>query len=435
MSHQQPRPRPTATGAADAPTGGFAVAAASLRVHQACGGLYLFGLAAGTATKDLLAIPLILVALWRWRSGLAAVPALLGDRVVQAMMLWVGLLAISLLWSPDPAVGLEHIAAFRAMVVSIALWPLMARPAPLVAGFVAGASVQVAVQALQWQELLGFRPGFNDRLPGLMHPIRTAGILTAASLWCLSAAATVPGRRPWLVAGLLLAAAATAAGVAMTGSRGPWIGFAAGIAALTAMLLRWSPASRRRVAIGGVLLLVAAAALAPVAWDFVASRLEQARADLAAAREGAFATDVGFRLASYRVAIDLAGERPLLGHGAGSFSSMAPRVAPDLAWDGITHAHSSWLTVAVETGWPSAILVLGLLTFAAVRAWRSGIPEPFAAGTFAGLLAWMVAACFDTPHHSGTMNGLLQFTLLLSVAAAARSAGPEAPATLGDRPA
>ncbi len=394
----------------------------ALRVHQACGGLCLFGLAAGTATKDLLAIPLILVALWRWRAVAASLGALLSDRLVQGMIGWVTLLGASLLWSPDPAMGFEHVSAFRAMVISIALWPLMGRPGPLVAGFVAGAMVQVGVQILQWQELFGFRPGFNDRLPGLMHPIRTAGILTAASLWCLSAAATAADRRPWRIGGLLLLAVATAGGVAMTGSRGPWIGFAAGISVLSAMLLWWSPASRRRIAVGGVILLVGGAALAPLAWDFLSTRIEQARSDLAAARDGAFTTDVGFRLASYRVATELAGERPLLGHGAGSFGVEASRVAPDLEWDGITHAHSTWLTVAVETGWPSAALVLGLLSFAAVRGWRAGLSTPVAAGTVAGLVAWMVAACFDTPHHSGTMNGLLQFTLLLLVAAAGGSA-------------
>jgi O-antigen ligase len=433
MPHQQPGIEPATATADDTRPGHDPAGTMALRVHQACGSLYLFGLATGTAGKDLLAIPLLIVAVWRWPAVVAGLPTLLSDRLVQGMVGWLVLLSLSLLWSPDPAMGLEHVAAFRAMAISVTLWPLMARPGPLVGGFVAGSLVQVAVQTLQWQELLGFRPGFNDRLPGLMHPIRTAGILTAACLWCLSAAATVPGRRPRLVGGLLLVAAVTAAGVVMTGSRGPWIGFAAGLAALVAILLRWSPGSHRRIAIGGAVLLVAGGLLAPAAWNFLATRVAQARADLAAAGEGAFTTDVGFRIASYRVAIELAGERPLLGHGAGSFAVEAPRVAPDLAWDGITHAHSTWLTAAMETGWPSAALVLGLLSFAAVRAWRSGLRGPLAAGTFGGLVAWMVAAAFDTPHHSGTMNGLLQFTLLLLVAAAAaRDARPAPGSAVGD---
>jgi O-antigen ligase len=399
-------------------------------MHVAFAALALFGLAMATATKDLLAIPLVVMWVLRLRYTRWCYPRLLRDWVFLGVVGWIVLLAASTAWSSDPSMGFEQVRAFRFLIVVLMAWPVMHRPGPLIAGFVAGASVNLVVQGLQWLELLGFAPGMNQRLYGLMHPIRTAMILSAACLWCLSAASTVPAaRRGWIV-GLLAAAIATAGGVAMTGSRGPWIALAGGLAALLLVLLVRVAASRRRALIATGALMVAGLALSPLAADFVGSRLAQARADLAAADEGTYDTDVGFRLASYRTAMTLIREHPFRGHGAGAFWDQAPRVRPDMSWEGITHAHSTWLTAGVETGLPSVALIAVLLGASATRAWRRAAEHPAMPGTFAVIVAWALSAFTDTPHHSGTMNGLLEFALILTIStgwsAAAGHAVPDA---------
>jgi len=400
-------------------------------MHLAFGALALGGLAMATSTKDFLAIPLLVMALLRLRFTWPCYGRLFRDWLVLGLLLWAGLIAVSLTWSPDPAMGFEHLRAFRYAIVCLALWPVVHRPGPLVAGFVLGATVNVVVQGLQWMEAFGLRPGMDQRLTGLMHPIRTAMALASACLWCLSAAAMLPPGRRGRLAALLGAAISTAAGVAMTGSRGPWIALAAGLAALVVLLAIRRPERRRRLIVAAGAMLLAGLALSPLAADFVSTRTQQARADLAAAGEGDFDTNLGFRLASYGAAIELAGQRPLVGHGAGAFGVEAPELVPELSWEGITHAHSTWLNIAVETGIPSLILVLGLFGAALARAWRRALAHPIGPGTFAVLLAWIIAAFFDTPHHSGTMNGLMQFALLLTIPTGAASAFAREPALRG----
>lgn len=394
-------------------------------MHVAFAALALFGLAMATSTKDFLAIPLLVMCVLRLRYTAPCYPRLLRDWVFLGLIGWIVLLAVSMTWSSDPAMGFEVVSAFRYILVLLAAWPVLHRPGPLIAGFVAGAGVHLVVQGLQWQEVLGFKPGMNERLTGLMHPIRTAMILTAACLWCLSAASTVPAtRRGWIV-GLLAAGAAAAGGVAMTGSRGPWIALAGGLVALLVVLIVRVAASRRRTLIASGVLLVAALALSPLAADFVGSRVQQARADLASAEDGSYDTDVGYRLASYRTAITLIREHPFRGHGAGAFWDQAPRVSPEMVWEGITHAHSTWLTAGVETGLPSLALIGVLFIAIAVRAWRRAAEHPTGAGTFAVIVAWALAACTDTPHHSGTMNGLFEFALILTIATGWSATAPD----------
>ncbi len=387
-------------------------------LHLGAAALYLVLLASTTAGKDFGAIPLIVVALLRLRHTAPCYAILLRDWIVLGMAAWIAALALSLLWSSDPAMGAEHLRAFRPVIVSLALWPLLDRPRPLVAAFVAGCLVQVVVQGLQAAEVLGLSPGMNGRLYGTLHPIQTATMLAAASLWCWAGVATTPARRPgWLVA-LLIAGTATAVGVVLTGSRGPWIALAVAGAWLAAVCLVRIPRSRPRVLVGAAMLLVAGLAAWPVVGGFVQHRVEQARADLAAAGDGRFDTDVGFRLESYRVAASLAAEHPLVGHGAGSFGVEAVRKSPEFDWSMIPNAHSVWLTSAVETGVPVLIMVLALFTAATLRNARRAATDPLAAGTSAVLVLLVVAGCFDTAHHSGSMNGLIQLALVLSIPAA-----------------
>ncbi len=136
---------------------------------------------------------------------------------------------------------------------------------------------------------------------------------------------------------------AVAIALLMTRSRGPLVGAAVGTVTVLAVLFR-----RKLYA----LLLVAAIALG-VAW-------------MSTAYPGARMSGAGFvgsRSASFRVDVwrqtsALVVEKPLLGHGLGSYSYLGVRYKDD-AWDErSSNAHNAWLHIACETG------VLGAGTFA-----------------------------------------------------------------------
>ncbi len=193
---------------------------------------------------------------------------------------------------------------------------------------------------------------------------------------------------------------AVAIALLMTRSRGPLLGAAVGLVTVLAVALK-----RKLYA----LLLVAAIALA-VMW-------------LSAAYPGARMSGDGFvssRSASFRVHVwreteVLVAERPLLGHGLGSYSGLGVRYEDD-AWDVESkNAHSAWLHIACETGVLGAgtlalFMVLGLAGI--VRACRltCGLERAVSVGALGGVVVLLVAGVFSVT--TDAEPGMLFFSLM-----------------------
>jgi O-antigen ligase len=65
----------------------------------------------------------------------------------------------------------------------------------------------------------------------------------------------------------------------------------------------------------------------------------------------------GGRLAGWEVAVNLVAERPLLGHGLGSFASAFDQLRDERFVLGYSKAHNTYLELAVELGLPAATLL------------------------------------------------------------------------------
>lgn len=187
-------------------------------------------------------------------------------------------------------------------------------------------------------------------------------------------AGTPKQRLAWLLATLL-----TLAGLALQDRR-------TGMVTLPVLLAVLGMA-RLRSAWRRLLLVLLVAALSAAAWQFSASvrgRIDEGLNELRTYQStDAAATSWGMRLRLAEHTLDMVREKPLLGHGVGSWiGEWRKRVQPGLQISIHTTPHDEYLLVASQLGLVGIALLLWLLGGQLWRAWRAG-PDGHAA-----LLVW-----------------------------------------------
>lgn len=275
------------------------------------------------------------VALWRWpRAGVH--PPLLPRGLRQALMLLVLSTLIALALALWPARGWDagkawHFAhewnALR--VAGGLLWAvalagtLRLAPAPpreqVVRWFLPGVALAllaklalVVRERATWPGLLDFDSRY--RISGLFSEMQAGGpmieaflvlALPLALIWCWQQ------RLPWLLGGTALLAAGTTYAIAVTYSRGGYLGLAVALLVLAAWRSTGGRGRRAALLIAALLpLLLAGTLAAPTLDGFAQQRLAQLQQDL------------GSRAEHWRLALDLPGAgtlAPVFGRGVGSF--------------------------------------------------------------------------------------------------------------------
>jgi O-antigen ligase len=198
--------------------------------------------------------------------------------------------------------------------------------------------------------------------------------------------------------GARVAAALLAAALVVARGRGGWL--AAGVGGVVALAFAvragrpWRGAFASAVGgtLGGVALTFALAGGDETASKPLGLGLER-RSNLV-------------RLDVARATLAVIAEKPLLGHGPGTFRDEYPRhrraeeaAVPTRggAPSEVDHPHDEWLRLAAEGGWPTALLValaLGLAFLAAARAPKVARDDDGRAriATLAGLAAWLASS-------------------------------------------
>jgi len=172
---------------------------------------------------------------------------------------------------------------------------------------------------------------------------------------------------PWLKWLALGSLAVTGAGLAMSGSRGAWLGAAASISILTVAYGRQG----RLFLLVGVLLVGAAGVLGGAALipDQVIDRITgfvPLVSGLGAGRTvtGIEVTDANYanleRLAFWQAAADMWSDRPWLGVGIGNYQAAYAQYSLPKWRTALGHAHNYYLNIAAETG------LLGLSAYLAL---------------------------------------------------------------------
>ncbi|HKW94725.1 MAG TPA: O-antigen ligase family protein [Methylomirabilota bacterium] len=285
----------------------------------------------------------LLTLLWLWRLRDPAVRAAQRWPLALPVLAWSAITVLSALLSGHPGASL---LAAKGLLLAAALYVTAdALRGPEEAGrFLFGLALATGVAALVGLLQVGLCPGLeNEQTPHwLYHRCdRAHGFfsiyMTLAGVLSLVLLATLPtfltrGRAPrrlvvpWLV---------MLASLVVTYTRGAWIGFAAGVLTLAAMVRRG-----RWLLVGGLLLLVAGAFAAP--YELRHRFLSMADPEEAGVRE---------RVYMWRSGLAMWRERPILGVGPGGVKRDYVRYAlPEAVKKRTGHVHNTPLQVLVERG-------------------------------------------------------------------------------------
>ena len=256
----------------------------------------------------------------------------------------------------------------------------------------------------------------EGRAVGVFTQPNELGMFSAVVLALAAALAARPGTTPaWRVVGVAAAGAAVGA-LALSLSRGAWLGAAAGVVTLLVVL----PAARAALARYAV-----PTALAFAAW--AATQPGTAPLQLVVQRAGTI-TDRAANPYDNRDAIWAEGARqvraaPVAGHGPGSFLVVSSRSASGTASVSAVHAHNLWLTVGAEQGLLAVLAVVGLQLAVLRRAGRVKRLPAARAATHAGAVAagaaLVVHGLVDYPQRNPTLFMVSWLVIGLCLAAAA----------------
>lgn len=139
--------------------------------------------------------------------------------------------------------------------------------------------------------------------------------------------------------------------------------------------------------------------------------LNSAKSDLEARSQGLMNTSIGLRMVWQENAIKLIKEKPLLGHGTGSFTKEYQRVTGSANTPLATeNPHNDYLWLGVELGIIGGLLLLGLLVAAA---WQGRHLKPAWRWTLYALLLGMGISTLANSFFTDNITGLA-FVLLTS---------------------
>lgn len=333
------------------------------------------------------------------------------NRSLWILFAWTVWHGISIIWSSDQAEGLDELKTFRVIFTPLLLWPVLGHARLFIVAFLLGVFSANIVQLTQYYHWFGMKPVYAGRLNGWIHAIHTATFCGAAICWHLSVVIMGRGWWRWLA---VLGALVAAAGLIMTGSRGPWIATAMALVMGFMYLCAKGCLPAKTIIVILVVAVIGAGSAWLVKGEFVSNRIEQAVEQLQKAIDGDLNTEVGQRLARWSGALEIFSDAPLHGSGAGGFGkAMGKLDYGDLSHED-HHAHSVYMQVLATTGSIGAILIAILFTLALSARGSPSLNNVFSIGMKLVLIIWLIVAVFEASHLNGNMFGFFTFVLVLS---------------------
>ncbi|MCZ6836380.1 MAG: O-antigen ligase family protein [Planctomycetota bacterium] len=404
------------------------------RFHLACAMLFLCMMAVSTALSGISFAILLVVSIIRYGRIAFYYKPLWRIKGLWLMPLWLIWCLLTLFWSSDPGQGLDELGAARHLLLPLMLWPLLGERNRLIAALLVGIFFQNMVQLAQALDLSDLmKHGAGDRAGGWLHPIQTGVFCGAALCWYLATLIHERSPKRWLV---LIPALAAFFGLIVSGSRGPWLACFIVLPLQFVFLLIRLPERRRFIIQLALASLIIGALGGWLGRSMIQPRLEQAKTEyIQAIENGDYGTSVGLRIGLWTWAWDSFRERPILGHGLGSYRNQIlkqptyqiaaerwPRKAENYMQR--DHAHSIYLHLLACAGIVGATLFVIFLIWSLVAAWRMPRSQALNEGVLSILLLWMLTAQFDALHLIGHMFGLLMFLISLTLAATDQSDPP-----------
>ncbi|WP_373974209.1 O-antigen ligase family protein [Chitinibacter sp. SCUT-21] len=146
--------------------------------------------------------------------------------------------------------------------------------------------------------------------------------------------------------------------LAVSGTRGAWLGFVAGLLLCGMLAIRWN--WRRFLLLA---LIVGLAVFYLNSLTIVQVRLEGFKNEITAYQAGNTATSLGVRADLWHLSFELAKQQPFFGVGPGNFkTAIAPKIVDKPYLTEFSHAHSQYFDTLVNSGFVGlAVLLLSFL--------------------------------------------------------------------------
>ncbi|MFG0331560.1 MAG: O-antigen ligase family protein [Phycisphaerales bacterium] len=384
------------------------------RVHAAMAVVFVFSIGFGVAIPGILSAVVFVYAILRiWATG-PCYRSLVRSPIVWSLFALFVWHALTLAWSLDRTQGLDELKIFRTQIpLLFCFWPVVDRRDRMILALIVGAATVGMAQLGQRLGVgflveLGWDRATPGRYPGFLHPFATSIVhVTALLLACGGVAYGRRGLR--LISGLSIPFVVT--GLALAGSRGPWIAALVGLATVMVIVVLRSGERRRwSIPIGIGALVLAAAVSWAIAGDSIRHRLDLAAAEIeSAVVEDSYDTDVGRRIRQIELSWELVCERPAIGVGIGSYRPAALALVDEESLDDpdrplvLPHPHSSVLHIWVTTGSIGLVIYAIFWALLALQAWRDRRTDPFGPVMPALVLAFAGANVLDA--HNLTATG------------------------------
>ena len=348
------------------------------------------------------ALPVLICFLVRMTGQHAILEPLVFDRVLRLLLAWGAWVGLSVLWSEGRRHGvvgshawLNDVQSLRFLPLAVILWPVMDRRGWLIGALLAGIICGQFSQLIHFITIVSHSswtpyhrmPG---RISGWWDPVVGGDVLCAGlGLWLGAAIFAAAIRTRWIAT---LGSLATLACIALTGTRGAWIG-AALLLLIAGAIGLWLVRPRQRVPWPWAYSVVAVGLVAGAGgYVILQSESTTHRPDIAARLHqgidevrGAFGpngyqSDTGLRIAMWRWGLGAFRTHPIRGVGAGGFrpwvrlqtpESAAALDAPAGAIPLVhSHAHSWFIHTGATLGIVGLALLLALTACAIVSGLR-----------------------------------------------------------------
>ena len=292
-------------------------------------------------------------------------------------------------------------------------------------------SLQELPKVSFFADINSMRAALLPAIGGLsVHPNQLSGLICLFLPLLFSLLASPPiafSSRPMRVV-VFLATIWSLALLALTQSRGGWIGFAAGLYVLLAMGSFVIPASNRRRALRWMLVAITLCGAITLIWvdpvNVVRLWIDPPESTLV----GTLRT-LNFRKDLWPWALTAISDFPFTGVGLGAFRQVAFRLYPlnlSPAYD-IAHAHNIFLQTALDLGLPGLVIYLAILFIAFVTGWhvarRDAKFRSISLGILAGLTSLHIYGLADALA-LGSKPGIIFWFSLGLLTAMNKLAGP-----------
>ena len=271
-----------------------------------------------------------------------------------ALALFVWLLVALLYGSATWEEGLHALKKYRELLL-IPLWmPFFHDPQRRRLGLYAFLGAMLLTLAVSWVEGIGLLIHSNGEvLEAVVFKQRiTQNTLMALAVFWMALQALRPGRRGlWI--GLIVLALADMF-LLVGGRTGELV-----LVALAGLLLfhqyRWKGLATAAL---GTITLVTLLYLSSGPFK---ARIDEAREGLVGYRSGEYNLSTSMRLSFYKNSLALIGQRPLLGFGTGSFTSVYAAQVAGSAYPATENPHNEYLLIGIQSGLIGVALYLYLL--------------------------------------------------------------------------